>query len=230
MTRRPLKPKFWSIDLHEKEVEGGEMWAGFPDTDVLLPTLRSCSRTSSLCCLHSRHLHSWHSCLQSFKGSALSLRLLDYDFPLPLCLFVSFLCSEFHCLVAWRQWKRVRKERQQKERKKKWPWWRRDESCLRSEQRKRPDSSVMRFCLGCLRFLWPVCSVNIPSVHGLRKNKYSAGTCVFFNKKRTNKLARRHHHIHAGKENMFTPPHHWSLPESLCVVKNTARPKGPSWP
>lgn len=45
------------------------MWAGFPHTDVLLAHAALLRRSSSLCCPHSRHLHSSHSCLQSFKSS-----------------------------------------------------------------------------------------------------------------------------------------------------------------
>lgn len=73
-----------------------EMWAGSSRTDVLLGHAALLWRSPSLCCLHSRHLHSLHCCLKSFKTSSLSLRLLlslslppslsAQTLPLPCCL------------------------------------------------------------------------------------------------------------------------------------------------
>lgn len=72
------------------------MWAGSSRTDVLLGHAALLWRSPSLCCLHSRHLHSLHCCLKSFKSSSLSPRLLLYrslppslsaqTLPLPCCL------------------------------------------------------------------------------------------------------------------------------------------------
>lgn len=72
------------------------MWAGSSRTDVLLGHAALLWRSPSLCCLHSRHLHSLHCCLKSFKSSSLSPRLLlslslppslsAQTLPLPCCL------------------------------------------------------------------------------------------------------------------------------------------------
>lgn len=54
-------------------------------TDVPLGHAALLRRSPSLCCPHSRHLHSLHCCLKSFKSGSLSLCLL-LKLQLPCCL------------------------------------------------------------------------------------------------------------------------------------------------
>lgn len=76
------------------------MWAGFPHTDVLLAHAALLRRSSSLCCPHSRHLHSWHSCLQSFKSSSLSLCLpVSVSIALSRSLALSLLRPLLPCCL-----------------------------------------------------------------------------------------------------------------------------------
>lgn len=86
----PLKLNFWTTFLHEKQESRVEMWAGFQHTNVMLPHAAFLRRTSSLCCPHSRHVHSWHSCpkfqeqLTISPSAGLCLSLLRP--PLHCCL------------------------------------------------------------------------------------------------------------------------------------------------
>lgn len=76
------KHTFEKPTLHESWA--AEMWAGFSRTDV--PVAHTAQpRSLSLCCPHSRHLHSSHSCLPSFKSGSLSPHLPLIP-SMPCCL------------------------------------------------------------------------------------------------------------------------------------------------
>lgn len=131
------------------------MWAGFPHTDVLLAHAALLRRSSSLCCPHSRHLHSWHSCLQSFKSSSLSLCL-----PVSLSLSRSAQTS----IALLPRDEKKREWRQQRERKR-GPYQRR-----MKEERDQRGGHASR---GVMKFVWDTldfychCAVPISSLYSL---------------------------------------------------------------
>lgn len=147
------------------------MWVGFPHTDVLLAHAALPWRSSSFCCPHSRHLHSSHSCLQSFRE----------QLTISVCWYMSPSLSA-QAFLALLPRDKMKQERGQ---------LREEEGALPVEDEREERSEGKADPAGL--FVWDTldfyshCMVSISSLYSLAPNlskNVSAGTILHFSKER----------------------------------------------
>lgn len=148
------------------------MWVGFPHTDVLLAHAALLWRSSSFCCPHSRHLHSSHSCRQSFESSSLSLSA-------GICFSLSLSAQAFLALLPRDKMKQERGQ------------LREEEGALPVEDKREERSEGKTDPAGL--FVWDTldfyrhCVVSISSLYSLAPSlntNNSAVTILHFSKQR----------------------------------------------